>query len=45
MPHFDLFRELSVIIGATVATGILAVVYAGLEKVFPFLKGGFGRLN
>lgn len=45
MPHFDLFRELMFVIGITAATVLLSIIYAALENVFPFLRGGLGRLN
>lgn len=45
MPHFDWLRELIFIIGISVGTCVLAVIYAALEKVFPFLKGGLGRIG
>lgn len=45
MLHLDFVRELIFIVSISVATCILAFVYASLEKVFPFLKGGLGRMN
>ena len=45
MLHLDFVRELVFIVSISVATCILAFVYASLEKVFPFLKGGLGRMN
>ena len=40
MLHLDWFRELMLIIGISIGTCVLAAVYAALENVFPFLKGG-----
>ncbi len=31
-------------VGLVVATIVMAGVYAALENVFPFLKGGLGRI-
>ena len=45
MLHLDWFRELMFIIGISIGTCVLAFVYSALEKVFPFLKGGLGRIN
>ena len=45
MLHLDWLRELIFVISISVATCILAAVYAALEKVVPFLKGGLGRLH
>lgn len=45
MLHLDWVRELFFIIGISIGTCLLAVVYAALEKVFPFLKGGLGRIK
>lgn len=45
MLHLDWVRELFFVLGISAATCVLAVVYAALEKVFPFLKGGLGRLH
>ncbi len=45
MLHLDWVRELFFIMGISVGTCLLAFVYAALENVFPFLRGGFGRLN
>ncbi len=45
MLHLDWVRELFFILGISAATCTLAFVYASLEKVFPFLRGGLGRMN
>ena len=45
MLHLDWFRELVFVISISAATCALAVVYAALEKVFPFLRGGLGRMH
>lgn len=45
MLHLDWFRELMFIIGISIGTCVLAAVYAALENVFPFLKGGLGRMH
>ncbi len=45
MLHLDLVRELIFMAGITVATILLALAYAALEKVFPFLRGGLGRMR
>lgn len=45
MLHMDLMRETYFVLGIAAATGALAVVYAGLENVFPFLRGGLGRMD
>ncbi|MBX9761371.1 MAG: hypothetical protein K2Y29_21520 [Beijerinckiaceae bacterium] len=45
MLHLDWVRELFFIMGISVGTCILAAIYASLENVFPFLRGGFGRMN
>ncbi|MDP2357532.1 MAG: hypothetical protein Q8M31_15935 [Beijerinckiaceae bacterium] len=45
MLHLDWVRELLFILGISVATCALAIVYASLEKVFPFLRGGLGRMH
>lgn len=45
MLHLDWVRELFFIIGISVGTCILAAIYAALEKVFPFLRGGLGRMH
>ncbi|MFN3889668.1 MAG: hypothetical protein ACK4MV_04655 [Beijerinckiaceae bacterium] len=45
MLHLDWVRELFFILGISAGTCILAAVYAGLENVFPFLRGGLGRMN
>jgi len=45
MLHLDWVRELYFILGITAGTCTIAVVYASLEKVFPFLRGGLGRMH
>ncbi len=45
MQHLDWVRELIFIMGISVSTCVLAFVYAALENVIPFLRGGFGRMN
>ncbi len=45
MLHLDWVRELFFIIGISIGTCVLAFAYSALEKVFPFLRGGFGRMN
>lgn len=45
MLHLDWFRELMFIIGISIGTCVLALVYSALEKVIPFLKGGLGRMH
>ena len=45
MPHFDWVRELFFILGISVGTCILAAIYATLESIFPFLRGGLGRMD
>ena len=45
MLHLDWVRELTFIASLSAATCVLAFVYASLEKVFPFLKGGLGRMH
>lgn len=45
MLHLDWVRELFFVMGISVATCVLAFVYAALEKVFPFLRGGLGRMH
>jgi hypothetical protein len=45
MLHLDWFRELMFVIGISAGTCVLAVIYASLENVFPFLRGGLGRMN
>lgn len=45
MLHLDWVRELYFIVGISIGTCLLAAGYAALEKVFPFLKGGLGRVN
>jgi hypothetical protein len=45
MLHLDWVRELFFIIGISIGTCLLAIAYAALEKVFPFLKGGLGRMK
>jgi len=45
MLHLDWVRELFFIIGISVGTCILAAIYAALEKVIPFLRGGLGRMH
>ena len=45
MLHLDWVRELFFVVGISIATCVLAFVYATLEKVFPFLKGCLGRLH
>jgi hypothetical protein len=45
MLHLDWVRELTFIASISAATCVLAFIYASLEKVFPFLKGGLGRMH
>ena len=45
MLHLDWVRELYFIAGISVGTCLLAVAYSELENVFPFLRGGFGRMG
>lgn len=45
MLHLDWVRELWFIFGITVATCIWAFIYSLLERVFPFLRGGLGRMH
>ena len=45
MLHLDWVRELVFVISISIATCVLAVIYAGLEKIFPFLRGGLGRMH
>lgn len=45
MLHLDWVRELFFIIGISIGTCVLAAVYAALENVIPFLRGGLGRMN
>lgn len=45
MLHLDWVRELTFIVSISVATCVLAFIYALLERVFPFLKGGLGRVH
>ncbi|MDP2357610.1 MAG: hypothetical protein Q8M31_16325 [Beijerinckiaceae bacterium] len=45
MLHLDWVRELFFIMGISAGTCLLAVVYATLENVFPFLRGGLGRMD
>ncbi|MBX9759586.1 MAG: hypothetical protein K2Y29_12500 [Beijerinckiaceae bacterium] len=45
MLHLDWVREIFFVIGISIATCIIALVYAALEKVIPFLRGGLGRMH
>ncbi|MFN3891039.1 MAG: hypothetical protein ACK4MV_11625 [Beijerinckiaceae bacterium] len=45
MLHLDWVRELWFVFGISVVTCLLAVIYSALEKVFPFLRGGLGRMH
>jgi hypothetical protein len=45
MLHLDWVRELFFIMGISVGTCVLAVIYSALENVIPFLRGGLGRMN
>jgi hypothetical protein len=36
--------ETAVMVGIILMTLLFAAVYAALEKVFPFLRGGLGRV-
>lgn len=45
MLHLDWVRELFFIMGISAGTCLLAAAYAALENVFPFLRGGLGRMN
>ena len=45
MLHLDWVRELFFIFGLSVGVCILAAVYAALERAFPFLSGGLGRVH
>jgi hypothetical protein len=44
MPQLDLVRELTFAVGAAGVTLAFAAIYAGLETVIPFLRGGLGRV-
>ncbi|MDH7795651.1 MULTISPECIES: hypothetical protein [unclassified Beijerinckia] len=44
MPQFDLYREMTFVGFAIVATLGFAGIYAVLENVVPFLRGGLGRV-
>lgn len=43
--YIDWAKDLVVLMGLVAGAGFYALVYAGLEKVFPFLRGGFARLK
>lgn len=45
MLHMDLAREAYFIIGITAGTCLLALAYAAMENVVPFLRGGLGRMD
>lgn len=45
MFNIDWTKDLYVLIGLCVSACAFAGVYATLEGVFPFLRGGFSRLN
>jgi hypothetical protein len=45
MPHLDFVREMYFILGISVGTCVVAAIYASLENVVPFLRGGLGRMD
>lgn len=45
MLHLDWVREIFFIIGISAATCAIAAIYAALERVIPFLRGGLGRIH
>lgn len=44
MPQFDLVREMTFVGLAIGGTLGFAAIYAALESVVPFLRGGLGRI-
>ncbi|MDT2021591.1 hypothetical protein [Methylocella sp. CPCC 101449] len=44
MPQFDLYREMTFVGIAIVGTLGFSAIYAVLENVIPFLRGGLGRV-